>query len=74
VELARLGVVDCFGEMALVGLEPESATVRALVDTVTMRFYAETVDANALSASCIYRNVANILAKRLKSRASTWPT
>ena len=31
-----------------------------------MRFYAETVDANALSASYIYRNVANILAKRLK--------
>jgi CRP-like cAMP-binding protein len=52
--------------MALVGLDARSATVRALVDTVTMRFYAETVDANVTSASYIYRNVANILAKRLK--------
>ena len=71
VELARLGVVDCFGEMALVGLNARSATVRALVDTVTMRFYGETVDANVTSASYIYRNIANILAKRLKESSVT---
>lgn len=65
VELVRLGPGECFGEMALVGNDVRSATVRALGALVAMRFYRELIDANAESASAIYRNIARILAGRL---------
>ena len=65
VELARLSPGSCFCEMALVGNHLRSATVRAVGDAVTMRFYRELVDANAESAHIIYRNIASILASRL---------
>lgn len=65
VELARLGPGECFGEMALVGNDVRSATVRALGHVVAMRFYRELIDANPESASIIYRNIARILAARL---------
>jgi CRP-like cAMP-binding protein len=65
VELTRLGSGECFGEMALVGNDVRSATVRALVQVVAMRFYRELVDSNPESASAIYRNIARILAARL---------
>lgn len=65
VELARLGAGECFGEMALVGNDVRSATVRAVNDVVAMRFYRELIDANPESASIIYRNISRILAARL---------
>ena len=65
VELARLGPGECFGEMALVGNDVRSATVRALGHVVAMRFYRELIDATPESASIIYRNIARILAARL---------
>jgi len=65
VELARLGPGECFGEMALVGNDVRSATVRALGHVVAMRFYRELIDANPESSSFIYRNIARILAARL---------
>jgi len=65
VELTRLGPGECFGEMALVGNDVRSATVRALGHVVAMRFYRELIDANPESASAIYRNIARILAARL---------
>ena len=65
VSLARLSAGECFGEMALVGSHVRSATVRALRDTVTMRFEREQIDANPQSAHIIYRNIARILAARL---------
>ena len=65
VELARLAAGECFGEMALVGNHVRSATVRALSDVTTMRFYSDRVDASLESAHLIYRNIARILAGRL---------
>jgi len=67
VELARLGPGHCFGEMALVGRHVRSATVRALKDSIIMRFERARVDANDESAHIIYRNIAGILASRLQS-------
>jgi CRP-like cAMP-binding protein len=65
VELARLGSGECFGEMALVGNDVRSATIRALGQVVAMRFYRELVESNPESSSIIYRNIARILASRL---------
>jgi CRP-like cAMP-binding protein len=65
-ELARLGVADCFGEMSIVGHELRTATVRAAVDSTCMRLYRESVDHYPDSAAHIYRNIALILASRLK--------
>lgn len=65
VELARLSAGECFGEMALVGNHVRTATVRALRDSVTLRFDRERVDAYADSARIVYRNIARILASRL---------
>jgi CRP-like cAMP-binding protein len=65
VELKRLGPGECFGEMALVGNDVRSATVRARSAVVAMRFYRELIDSNPESASTIYRNIARILAARL---------
>lgn len=65
VELVRLGPGECFGEMALVGNDVRSATVRALSHVVAIRFYRELIDSSPESASIIYRNIARILAARL---------
>ena len=65
VPLARLGPGECFGEMALVGSPLRSASVRALRDSVTMRFDRERVDSYPDSAHIIYRNIARILSARL---------
>jgi CRP-like cAMP-binding protein len=67
IELARLGAGHCFGEMALVGKNLRSATVRAQDDCVTMRFSRQQIDANPESAHIIYRNIASILASRLEN-------
>ncbi|WP_210546984.1 Crp/Fnr family transcriptional regulator [Rhodoferax sp. PAMC 29310] len=71
IELARLGVGDCFGEMALVGKHVRTATVRANRDAVAMRFYRDAVDAEVESAHMIYRNMARILAMRLEEASAT---
>ena len=65
-ELARLGIADCFGEMSIVGHELRTATVRAMVDSTCMRLYRDSVDQHPDSAAHIYRNIACILASRLK--------
>lgn len=65
VELVRLGPGECFGEMALVGNDLRSATVRALDHVVAIRFYRELIDSSPESAAIIYRNIARILGARL---------
>ena len=65
VTLAKISAGECFGEMALVGNPLRTATVRALRDSVTMRFDRERIDAYADSARIIYRNIARVLAARL---------
>jgi CRP-like cAMP-binding protein len=65
VTLATIGAGDCFGEMALVGNHLRTASVRALRDSVTMRFDRERVDAYPDSAHIIYRNIARVLSARL---------
>jgi CRP-like cAMP-binding protein len=65
VELARLSAGECFGEMALAGNHLRSATVRALSNSVTLRFDRERVDAYPESAHIIYRNIARVLSARL---------
>lgn len=64
--VVRLGAGECFGEMALVGVPLRSASVRALVDCVAIRFHRDTIDANPESAHVIYRNISRVLATRLK--------
>jgi CRP/FNR family transcriptional regulator, cyclic AMP receptor protein len=64
-ELARLGPGECFGEMALVGKQVRSASVRALNEVIAMRFDPLLIEANPESAHIIYRNIAHILASRL---------
>lgn len=71
VPLARLGAGECFGEMALVGGHLRSATVRAVRDSVTIRFDRERVDAYPDSAHVIYRNIARILSARLDESSET---
>lgn len=65
VPLARISAGECFGEMALVGSPLRSASVRAVRDSVTMRFDRERVDSYPDSAHIIYRNIARILSSRL---------
>ncbi len=65
IELTRLKVGHCFGEIALVTNHVRSATVRATRDAVTLRFFREVIDANSEIAHFIYRNIASILASRL---------
>lgn len=71
LELARLSVGDCFGEMALVGKHLRTATVRCQRDVMAMRFYRESIDAHAATAHVIYRNMARILANRLDEASAS---
>lgn len=65
IELAQLGAGDCFGEMCLVGVKTRSATVRALQDTLALRFARDRLDAQHELATVIYRNIATVAVRRL---------
>ncbi len=64
--LAVLKPGDCFGEMALVDPALRSATVEAASDCVMIRFQESDCWKNPLISSKIYRNIARILASRLR--------
>ncbi|MEI7613099.1 MAG: cyclic nucleotide-binding domain-containing protein [Betaproteobacteria bacterium] len=64
--LAALKPGECFGEMALVDPALRSATVEALTDCVMIRFQESDCWKNPAISSKIYRNIARILASRLR--------
>jgi CRP-like cAMP-binding protein len=65
VELAVLKAGECFGEMALVDGKARSATVRALADTISLRFSREKLETYPEAGAHIYRNIAKISVSRL---------
>lgn len=67
VELARLGPADSFGEMALADNEARSATVTALAPCVLVRLGDQAFNARPEIGMKIYRNVARVLAERLRN-------
>lgn len=71
VQLARLGPGECVGEMALVRLEPRSATVTAMAPTVALQLEQAVIDRHSEVAQHIYRNIARILAARLSESSTT---
>jgi CRP-like cAMP-binding protein len=66
VELARMAPADSFGEMALADREARSATVRTLSPCVLVRLDIQAVEARPEIGMKIYRNIARLLAERLR--------
>lgn len=64
--LATLGPGDSLGEMALLEHGPRSATVRALSECVTLRLTHERLAAAPQVGAILYRNIARVVASRLK--------
>lgn len=71
VQLATLKAGECFGEMALVDGKPRSASVRAVENTISMRFSREKLDGYPEAAAYVYRNIAKILVERLAESNTT---
>jgi CRP-like cAMP-binding protein len=67
--VARLGVGECFGEMALVRDDVRTATVVAELDCAALCFERDRIDAHPQSAHLIYKNIAAVLARRLDERS-----
>ncbi|HTY99331.1 MAG TPA: cyclic nucleotide-binding domain-containing protein [Rhodocyclaceae bacterium] len=67
VELARLEAADSFGEMALTDREARSATVCAISDCVLVRISDQAFSAKPEIGMKIYRNIARVLAERLRT-------
>lgn len=67
VELARLGPADSFGEMALADNEARSATVTALSPCILVRLGDHAFNAHPEIGMKIFRNVARVLAARLRN-------
>lgn len=65
-ELGAFRSGDCFGEMALVDSAPRSATVEAVTTCVLLRIQESDCWRNTAIGSKIFRNLAGILARRLR--------
>ncbi|MGE5386033.1 MAG: Crp/Fnr family transcriptional regulator [Betaproteobacteria bacterium] len=65
-ELGVFGSGGCFGEMSLVDHAPRSATVEATRDCVLIRIRESDCWRNTKVGSKIFRNIAGILAQRLR--------
>ncbi|MGC4123272.1 MAG: cyclic nucleotide-binding domain-containing protein [Myxococcales bacterium] len=66
VELAQLSPGASFGEMALVGREPRSASVVALDPCVLLRIDEEDCWRDPTVAAKLFRNIARVVSRRLR--------
>jgi len=71
VRVAMLGPGDWFGEMAIVDVQPRSASVRALAPSFLLRMSAENVDQllyrrDLKAYSLLVMNIARELSRRLR--------
>ena len=71
VRVALLGPGDWFGEMAILDVQPRSATVRAVAPTMLVRMSAEHVDGllfqrDVKAYALLVRNIARELSRRLR--------
>ena len=66
VSLARLSEGESFGEMGLIRGGARSAGATALEDAVALRICHESLHKAPLAAALLYRNLARVLAERLK--------
>ncbi len=68
--LAHLSVGDCFGEMALIDIQPRSASVRALQDStffcLSNRAFRTLIDWNLKTYTLIILNLAREISRRLR--------
>ncbi|MBS1197789.1 MAG: cyclic nucleotide-binding protein [Proteobacteria bacterium] len=65
-QLGNFGRGDCFGEMALVDRSPRSASIEAVTDCILIRIREGDCWRNTVISSKIFRNIAGILAQRLR--------
>lgn len=70
VELAQLRPGDTFGEMSLLDEKYRSAQVRAVEPTVCLRFGSNALEDSPDIQAVIYRNMARMLSRRLKSTST----
>ena len=70
IELERLGIVDCFGEMSLLTGEPRSADISAVTECQVIEFKSENIMPILKNRTEVMEELADIMAKRQVARES----